>query len=546
MLEQLGRYQIQSELGRGAMGVVYRARDPLIDRTVAIKTIRVDLPADELALFEARFFTEVRAAGSLNHANIVTIHDAGKEGGLVYVAMELLDGPSLADLLASHTPVPPARIASIGAQIADALAYAHGRGIVHRDVKPANIIVVRDRLPKLTDFGVARLPNAATTMGGTLIGSPKYMSPEQVSVQQVDGRSDVFSLGVVLYELLTGEAPFTGDNLRAVMRRVVHHEPPAPAVLNPRVPAALDAIVRRAMAKHPDQRYPSAREFAKDLKRFARGELVTFKNTPVLPQRAHALPGVGDETVELRSEEKLAKENVNPERAATVGDETVLAPIAVPHRPFRRAAFLVAIPLLAFVAAMVFSRPGPTPTALTSAGRSAPDAVATRGPAGEASAPLAAAATVDSPPIAAPALQPESSPESQLVPQSESPPESPPAAPSEAKRPSAETAIAAPTAKAPSVPAPTRAAPARATRGTALAKAAPIVPAPEAKLIFAIAPWGEIYVDDRRVGVAPPLRELSVPAGRRKVEIRNADLAPHIVMLDLPEHSAVRIKHQFR
>lgn len=521
------------------MGIVYRARDPLIDRAVAIKTIRVDLPADELALFEARFFTEVRAAGSLNHANIVTIHDAGKEGGLVYVAMELLDGPSLADLLASHTPVPPARIASIGAQIADALAYAHGRGIVHRDVKPANIIVVRDRLPKLTDFGVARLPNAATTMGGTLIGSPKYMSPEQVSAQPVDGRSDVFSLGVVLYELLTGEAPFTGEDLRAVMRRVVHHEPPAPAELNPRVPAALDAIVRRAMAKHPGQRYPTARELAKDLKRFARGELVTFKqNAPAPTHPVRAVPTVGDETIELRSGAKTPPRNASAELAASAGDETVLAPVPVRYRRFRRAAILAAIPLLAFVAAFVFSRPGPAPTALTSTGPSASDAVATRAPTGDASAPLAAAATVASTPLAAPASQPASQPESQ--------PESRPAAPAKPEHPPGEAAIAAPAANAHSAPAPTRAAPAHKTSGTALAKAAPVVPAPEAKLIFAIAPWGEIYVDGRRVGVAPPLRELNVPAGRRKVEIRNADLAPHIVMLDLQEHSAVRIKHQFR
>jgi eukaryotic-like serine/threonine-protein kinase len=532
MLEQLGRYQVQSELGRGAMGVVYRARDPLIDRTVAIKTIRVDLPADELALFEARFFTEVRAAGSLNHANIVTIHDAGKEGGLVYVAMELLDGPSLAELLASHTPVPPARIASIGAQIADALAYAHGRGIVHRDVKPANIIVVRDRLPKLTDFGVARLPNAATTLGGTLIGSPKYMSPEQVSAQQVDGRSDVFSLGVVLYELLTGEAPFTGDNLHAVMRRVVHHEPPAPAQLNPRVPTALDAIVRRAMAKNPDHRYPSAREFAKDLKRFARGELVTFKNAPLPPHPVRAAPTVGDETIELRSVSKTPLGNANAEPAASVGDETVLAPAPVRYLPFRRAAMLAAVPLLGFVAALVFSGPSKTPTALTVTGPSAPDVIATHVVAGDTSASVPAAPIVASTSIAAPELQPES------------PPKSLPEAPTEPARPPADAAVATPTFKAPSPPA--RAAPARPTSAPTLAKVAPVVPAPKAKLIFAIAPWGEIYVDGERVGVAPPLRELSVPAGRRKVEIRNADLAPHIVMLDLDEHSAVRIKYQFR
>jgi len=519
MLEQIGRYQIQSELGRGAMGIVYRARDPLIDRAVAIKTIRVDLPADELALFEARFFQEVRAAGSLNHANIVTIHDAGKEGGLVYVAMELLEGPSLADLLAAHTPVPPARIATIGAQIADALAFAHARGIVHRDVKPANIIVVGDRLPKLTDFGVARLPNAEVTLGGTLIGSPKYMSPEQVSVQPVDGRSDVFSLGVVLYELLTGEAPFAGNDLHAVMRRVVHHDPPAPAALNPHVPAALDVIVRRAMAKRPEERYPSAREFAADLKRFARGELITIKSTPGPAARPRAVPATGDETIELRPAAKSVPLPAAAKPAAATDTETQPGPAPAPHRPFRRAAMLFGIPLLGFLAAVALSGIGGTPVDVTSSLPTASGPIATR----------AVAPATEAPSALAPAVAPE------------------PSAPSEtATNSSVDVANQASPAPATSAQSKPTTPPARTASTPPVAKAASPRPAPEAKLFFAVAPWGEIYVDGQRVGVTPPLRELSVPAGRRKVEIRNANLAPHVVMLDLHEHSAVRIKHRFR
>jgi len=519
MLEQIGRYQIQSELGRGAMGIVYRARDPLIDRAVAIKTIRVDLSADELALFEARFFTEVRAAGSLNHANIVTIHDAGKEGGLVYVAMELLEGPSLADLLAAHTPVPPARIATIGAQIADALAFAHARGIIHRDVKPANIIVVGDRLPKLTDFGVARLPNAEVTLGGTLIGSPKYMSPEQVSVQPVDGRSDVFSLGVVLYELLTGEAPFAGDDLHAVMRRVVHHVPPAPAALNPRVPAALDVIVRRAMAKRPDERYPSAREFAADLTRFARGELITLKSAPASANRPRAVPATGDETIELRPAAKPVPFPALSNPAAAADAETQPRRAPAPHRPLRRAAMLAGIPLLGFLAAIVLSGPGRTPVDVTSTLPTASGPIATR--------------------VVATASESPSPAESVIA--STAPPQSTPAT-----NASDDVANQASSTPASSAPPKLSATPARPASTPPVAKAAPPRPAPEAKLIFAVAPWGEIYVDGQRVGVAPPLRELSVPVGRRKVEIRNANLAPHVVMLDLREHSAVKIKHQFR
>jgi serine/threonine protein kinase len=517
MLEQLGRYQIQSELGRGAMGIVYRARDPLIDRTVAIKTIRVDLPADELALFEARFFTEIRAAGSLNHANIVTIHDAGKEGGLVYVAMELLEGPSLADLLAAHTPVPPARIATIGAQIADALAYAHARGIVHRDVKPANIILVRDRLPKLTDFGVARLPNAATTLGGTVIGSPKYMSPEQVSVQPVDGRSDVFSLGVVLYELLTGESPFAGDDLHAVMRRVVNHVPPAPAALNPHVPAVLDAIVRRAMAKRQEERYPSARTLAADLTRFARGELVTFKSAPTSGHQRRAVPATGDETIEIRHATATVAAVSGPESAAPSAGETQARTAPAPRHAFRRAAMLVTVPFLGFVAALVFSGPGklPVDTTVTASTASGPIAMNVVTTGAEASAPTAPAAAEEPP--------------------------APSAVPNAPENPAVTAASAAPrTESSPSSVAPARIAKVR------VPDAAPALPASEARLVFAIAPWGEVYVDGRRVGVTPPLRELKVLAGRRKVEIRNADLAPHIVMLDLNEHASVKIKHQFR
>jgi len=512
MLEQVGRYLIQSELGRGSMGIVYRARDPLIDRAVAIKTIRVDLPADELALFEARFFTEVRAAGSLNHANIVTIHDAGREGALVYVAMELLEGPSLADLLAAHTPLPPARIASIGAQIADALAYAHGRGIVHRDVKPANILLVRDRTPKLTDFGVARLPNAATTLGGTLIGSPKYMSPEQVGAGAVDGRSDVFSLGVVLYELLTGEAPFAGDDLHAVMRRVVHHEPPAPAALNPHVPAALDAIVRRAMAKRPEERYPSARGLATDLTRFARGELVTLGAAPAAANRPRPVPAAGDETIEIRPASRA--EPARPAAESNADTQPAAPPPA--QRPLRRAAVLATIPFLGFVAAIVFTGASNTPAdpAAMPPVASVPSAttVATAGEITPAPPPPAAEAAPAAPAEPAPEPAPAAAPPAS-VPQ--------PAPAPVTKRDTATTVASAPKTAAP-----------------------PAIP--EAKLVFAVAPWGEVYVDGQRVGVTPPLRELSVPAGRRKVEIRNADLAPHVVMLDLREHSAVRIKHQFR
>ena len=207
---RLGRYEILGELGRGAMGVVYRARDPIIDRIVALKTIDLALTGAALASFEERFFQEARSAGRLNHPNIVTIYDAGKADGVAYIAMEFLEGTSLREILDEQPPLPIPRILEITGQVARGLAYAHEHGVVHRDIKPANVIVLRNRRPKLTDFGIARL-GEAEGIGSERAGSPKYMSPEQIRGDvSLDGRSDLFSLGTVLYEMLTGRQPFTG------------------------------------------------------------------------------------------------------------------------------------------------------------------------------------------------------------------------------------------------------------------------------------------------------------------------------------------------
>jgi serine/threonine-protein kinase len=301
--------------------------------------------------------------------------------------------------------------------------------------------------------------------------------------------------------------------------------------LNPRVPAALDAIVRRAMAKRPEERYPSAREFAADLTRFARGELVTIKNTPAPVNRPRAVPTTGDETIELRPAAKPV-----PAQADAVPDaqvDTATQPAPAPHHPFRRAALLAGIPFLGFIAAVVLSGPGRFPadatTALpSSSGQIVTSSVATPSVASSPAEPLVEfdAVSQSPAPISAPSSTPTSTPGStQLA-------DDPAAGPSPASASSAPASSSEESARTASKPSVAKVVPPRAT--------------PEAKLIFAIAPWGEIYVDGQRVGVAPPLRELRVPVGRRKVEIRNADLAPHVVMLDLREHSAVRIKHQFR
>jgi len=266
-LATLGRYEIMSELGRGAMGVVYKARDPLLDRLVAIKTVNMALEEDGVSFYEARFQQEARAAGGLNHPNIVTIHDIGKSGDTAYMSMEFLDGVELRTLLTPGKAMEIARAVAIAAQVADGLAYAHARGVVHRDIKPPNIMVLAHGAIKITDFGIARMRSSQVqTQTGTALGSPKYMSPEQVLGKRAEQQSDIFSLGIILYEMLTGTAPFAGETLAALMYQTLNVAPPAPSAVNAAVPEVLDAIVAKALAKTIEERYQGAADLARDLR----------------------------------------------------------------------------------------------------------------------------------------------------------------------------------------------------------------------------------------------------------------------------------------
>ncbi|MFA6204109.1 MAG: serine/threonine-protein kinase [Gallionella sp.] len=291
MIRQLGRYEVLSELGQGAMGVVYRARDPLIDRIVAIKTINLGLAQEEKDEYEGRFYQEARAAGRLNHPNIVTIYDVGKSGDIAYIAMEFLEGCELRDLMRDNGMLPVDQVLDIVAQVAAGLAYAHEHEIVHRDIKPSNIMVIRDGHVKITDFGIARMASSAVrTQTGMVLGSPKYMSPEQVLGKTLDQRSDIFSLGVMLYEMLTGESPFMGENVNAIMFQTLNSVPVAPGKLNPRVPDMLNFIVAKALAKELDDRYQNAKDFATDL-RACRDTLPRSEQPVEIPQ-ARKLAGV--------------------------------------------------------------------------------------------------------------------------------------------------------------------------------------------------------------------------------------------------------------
>ena len=269
MISQLGRHEIIEVLGRGTMGVVYRARDPEIDREVAIKTIDMQgLTRDQRDEYEARFRSEARAAGQLNHPNVVTIHDVGRSGDVAYIAMELVQGRDLSRLIASDQRLSMDAVLDIAIQVALGLDYAGRHGIVHRDIKPSNIMLLDDGRIKIVDFGIARMAAAPmnTLDGAGMLGSPSYMSPEQVMGRPVDSRSDIFSLGIVLHELLTGTHPYTGESVHAILYQIANEEAQRPSAVRAEVPDMLDPIIARCLAKEPEARYQHAGELADDLR----------------------------------------------------------------------------------------------------------------------------------------------------------------------------------------------------------------------------------------------------------------------------------------
>ena len=274
-MEQLGRYKIQQVLGRGAMGTVYRAHDPKIDRVVAIKTITFQgVAADEENEYRQRFVSEARAAGKLSHPGVVTIYDVGEQEGTQapYIVMEYIEGTTLDSLISSSADRPVSVTLDLVKQVAQALDYAHSQGIVHRDIKPANIIVTPDGRAKITDFGIAKLAVTQLTMPGEAIGTPSYMSPEQIAGEQLDGRSDLFSLGIILYSMLVGQKPFNGENATTVMFNITYREPLPITQLNPLLDTQLNHVIERALAKRPAYRYQNGREFADDLENLAQGQ----------------------------------------------------------------------------------------------------------------------------------------------------------------------------------------------------------------------------------------------------------------------------------
>src|SRR5688572_18132914 len=290
--KSFGRYRVLEELGRGAMGTVYRAVDPLIEREVAIKTLLPSMPDEQMAQVRERFLREAKSAGRMNHPNVVTVFDVGEQDGVAWMAMEILTGRSLQQILRQDERLPFERSAELAAQVADALDYAREFSIVHRDVKPANIMVNAAWRAKLVDFGIAYVPSSTMTQTGLALGSPRYMSPEQVLGLPIDPRADIFSLGIVLYEMLTLQTPFErpGDNTIFAMMNRIAGEPHQPvSKVDPSVPAGFDRIIDRALAKKAGQRYARAGEMADDLRNWA-----SRAGTPAEPRRDTPADGKGN------------------------------------------------------------------------------------------------------------------------------------------------------------------------------------------------------------------------------------------------------------
>jgi serine/threonine-protein kinase len=265
----LGRYKIEGQIGRGMMGVVFKALDPALGRTIALKTVHLafSIPEDQRAVFEQRFVSEARVAAALSHPGIVVVHDVGRDEatGTLFIALEYLEGETLADVAKARAPVDWQTALLLVAKIARALSHAHSQGVIHRDIKPANIMLLPSGEPKIMDFGIAKVPTSQLTATGEFFGTPSYMSPEQARGDRLDGRSDLFSLGAILYYLLTGRQAFTGDSVPAILLRLTTEDPPPPSSVVPGIPPAVDALVAKTLNKVAEKRFPSGAEMAREI-----------------------------------------------------------------------------------------------------------------------------------------------------------------------------------------------------------------------------------------------------------------------------------------
>ena len=512
------------------MGTVYKAVDPLTRRTVAIRTITLDRSKPECAEFEARFHHET-SAGRLSHANIVAIHDVGVTDDFAYVAMEYVEGETLREMLDSGVVLPVETIASIVERVANALNYAHENHMVHCDIKPANILITPGRDVKIKDFGIAQIPTGLHPLHGPMLGimgTPQYMAPEQLAGGNTDGRTDIFALGVVLYEMLTGVMPFDGDELGAIIDQVLKAEPAPPSMLNRRVPPAFDRIISRALAKRPRDRYQTASAFAWDVRnpdaappRETRGPAAGSK--PAKAVQESRPPAEGPDTTSLPPSRAVGKgiagrfsaggNRIKEEKPSLLGAARLRKPL------------LLALPLV-IIAAFVVVFQGLRPRS---------DELATALPTPAVPATPAAPAT--------PALpaEPEVPAEPTVA-----------ASPGVSAEPKAAIAAKATATAKPKLPAkPTVPAKAGVTAMPGVPESGTVPPPvaeaqPKAVMALAISPWGEVLVDGNRVGVSPPLATLQLEPGKHEVEIRNQGFAPYRETVNLKPGASIKIRHKFK
>jgi len=555
----IGRYALKYELGAGGLGTVFAAHDPLLSRLIAVKTLNLEIKEDERESFNALFINEARAAGGLSHPHIVTVFDAGISDNRAYIAMELLKGRDLRQLRQEGWRATPSQAALIVRRVADALAFAHSKGVIHRDIKPANIFMVGRTQPRVLDFGIARITHqrdGGDAMNGA--GSPYYMAPEQVRKEPGDRRTDVFSLGVVLYELLTDTKPFDGETLKTITNAVLSHEPPLASKVDKTVPKALAEIAARAMAKDPEQRFRSARSFARELRQWLDANPVGPEGEPL----AHALPEAAPTPSRRAPWIAAAALALVAAGAATVWWQTrAAAPTAT----------AAASPAVRTTAPTATALPAPPPVAAL------PGAVVESPPAG-AAPPLASAPAPATPVAAEPLPTGANNPAAQealllasIVPTPAFASARAPAAeaangptPPAARKVEPTSPAALPTAAAPvstaAAPVSTAAVPAKESakerrarearereareRDQRLAATQPAVVATGIVRI-AISPWGQVEVDGAASGAAPPLTELTLAEGRHQIVVRNGDFAPFVASVNVVAGQTTSIRHKF-